>query len=75
MEARVLREDGSSVEFDEPGELWLRSPNVAMGYWNNDKASKETFVDGWLRTGDHFRVDKNGYFWSAYLRCIFSLSG
>jgi len=50
---------------NEPGELWLRSPNIAIGYWNNPKANRETFVDGWLRTGDRFRVDEGGNFWFA----------
>ncbi|KAF5317551.1 hypothetical protein D9619_013140 [Psilocybe cf. subviscida] len=76
MEAMLLREadatpptgtdtgaGGSKV--NEPGELWLRSPNVSIGYWNNPKANAETFVDGWLRTGDRFRVDEQGYFWFA----------
>jgi acyl-CoA synthetase (AMP-forming)/AMP-acid ligase II len=50
---------------NEPGELWLRSENVALGYWNNPKANAATFVHGWLRTGDRFRVDEVGYFWFA----------
>ncbi|KAH9480790.1 putative 4-coumarate--CoA ligase 2 [Psilocybe cubensis] len=77
MEARVLRSEDAvpppspdtvipdDCEVDEPGELWLRSPNVAVGYWNNPKANRETFVGGWLRTGDRFRVDKDGNFWFA----------
>ncbi|KAH6912657.1 amp dependent CoA ligase [Coprinopsis sp. MPI-PUGE-AT-0042] len=65
MEARIVRDDGSEANFDEAGELWLRSANVAKGYWNNEKANKETFVDGWLRTGDKFKVDKDGNFWFA----------
>ncbi|KAG2009620.1 AMP dependent CoA ligase [Coprinopsis cinerea AmutBmut pab1-1] len=65
MEARIVRDDGTEADFDEPGELWLRSRNVALGYWNNEKANRETFVDGWLRTGDKFRVDKEGNFWFA----------
>ena len=50
---------------NEPGHLWLRSENVALGYWNNPKANAGTFVHGWLRTGDRFRVDEEGYFWFA----------
>ncbi|TFK34780.1 hypothetical protein BDQ12DRAFT_715112 [Crucibulum laeve] len=65
MEARVVREDGTEVDVGEPGELLLRSPNVALGYWNNEKADKETFVDGWLHTGDKFKVDGEGYFYFA----------
>jgi long-subunit acyl-CoA synthetase (AMP-forming) len=45
------------------GELYLRGGNVVMGYWHNEKATKETFTeDGWLKTGDRFRVDKNQNF-------------
>jgi acyl-CoA synthetase (AMP-forming)/AMP-acid ligase II len=52
-QARLLREDGSEVEaFEEPGELLLSSPNQAVGYLGDDKASAATFQDGWLRTGD-----------------------
>ncbi|KAF5387342.1 hypothetical protein D9757_005815 [Collybiopsis confluens] len=54
MEARIVREDGSEADFNEIGELWLKSPNVSPGYWNNETANKETFVDGWLKTGDRF---------------------
>jgi acyl-CoA synthetase (AMP-forming)/AMP-acid ligase II len=50
---------------NEPGELWLRAGSVAAGYWNNPKANAATFVHGWLRTGDRFRVDEQGYFWFA----------
>jgi long-subunit acyl-CoA synthetase (AMP-forming) len=50
---------------NEPGDLWLRSGNVALGYWNNPKANADTFVHGWLRTGDRFKVNEGGYFWFA----------
>jgi long-subunit acyl-CoA synthetase (AMP-forming) len=59
MEGKILREDGSDARVDEPGELWVRGGNVALGYWKNEKATKETFVNGWLRTGDYFRIDQN----------------
>ena len=58
-EARVLREDGSEADVNEPGELYVRSGTVALGYWNNEKATQEAFVDGWIRTGDLVRVDQN----------------
>ena len=63
QEARIVREDGTEADVDEPGELYLRGKNVALGYWDNEKATRETFVeDGWLRTGDGFKVDKDGNF-------------
>ena len=62
MEARIVRDDGSEADWDEAGELWLRGENIVIGYWNNPEANAMTFVDGWLRTGDKFKVDKDQYF-------------
>jgi acyl-CoA synthetase (AMP-forming)/AMP-acid ligase II len=42
------------------GELLVRGPNVVQGYWNKPEATTETFVDGWLHTGDLARVDQDG---------------
>jgi long-chain acyl-CoA synthetase len=42
------------------GELLVRGPNVVQGYWKKPKESAETFVDGWLHTGDLGRVDEHG---------------
>ena len=69
MEARIVREDGTEADFNEAGELWLRGNSVCMGYWNNTKATNETFVDGWLRTGDKFRIDEKENFW-----CVLNFS-
>jgi long-subunit acyl-CoA synthetase (AMP-forming) len=62
IEARILREDGSDADLNEAGDLWLKAENVALGYWNDERATRETFVDGWLKTGDRFLVDADGYF-------------
>lgn len=62
-QARLQREDGSEVDgFDEPGELFLRSPNVAAGYVGDADADAAIFKDGWLRTGDvvTFRASATG---------------
>ncbi|KIJ64595.1 hypothetical protein HYDPIDRAFT_111963 [Hydnomerulius pinastri MD-312] len=60
VEARIVREDGTLAALNEPGELYVRSGCVALGYWNNEKATRETFDDGWLRTGDRIRIDGDG---------------
>ncbi|KAK7050947.1 hypothetical protein VNI00_005059 [Paramarasmius palmivorus] len=65
MEARIVRDDGTDADVNEVGELWLRGANISPGYYNNEKATQESFVDGWLRTGDKFKVDEEGYFYFA----------
>jgi long-chain acyl-CoA synthetase len=42
------------------GELLVRGPNVVAGYWNKPDATRETFVDGWLHSGDLARIDDQG---------------
>ncbi len=42
------------------GELLVRGENVVQGYWNKPEPSAETFVDGWLHTGDLARIDAHG---------------
>ena len=42
------------------GELLVRGENVVGGYWNKPEATAETFVDGWLHTGDLARIDDDG---------------
>ncbi|KDR82330.1 hypothetical protein GALMADRAFT_237577 [Galerina marginata CBS 339.88] len=58
--ARVVRPDGSLAGFDEAGELIIKTPSVALGYLNNAQATKETFIDGWVRTGDEVKIGKDG---------------
>ena len=42
------------------GELLIRGPNVVGGYWNKPDATRATFVDGWLHSGDLARIDDQG---------------
>lgn len=66
-EARLVREDGEEEEGGGRGlrgELFVRGPQVCLGYWRNEKATRETISeDGWLRTGDVVEVDDKGWFW------------
>jgi long-chain acyl-CoA synthetase len=59
---RVMSADGTrELPVGEVGELWVRGPMVVKGYWNNPQATAQTFVDGWLRTGDVARIDADGF--------------
>lgn len=61
MEARIVRDDGSDAGVDEIGHLYLRGGSIALGY-RNENTTKEMFDNGWFRTGDEFKVDKNNNF-------------
>lgn len=57
-----------SVDGEEPadirevdGELCIRGASVTAGYWNNPRATADTFVDGWLHTGDVGTVSTDGH--------------
>ena len=47
----------------EIGELWLKSESIAAGYWRKPNETKATYHEGWFRTGDLGRVDRNGYYY------------
>ncbi len=58
-----IRDETGTVDLStgEIGELWVRGPMVVKGYWNRPEATAETFVDGWVRTGDLARLDEEGF--------------
>jgi len=60
-EVRIVDEAGSDVARGQIGELWTRGPNITPGYWNKPEATKNSFVGGWLRTGDAARADDEGF--------------
>ncbi|KAI1363951.1 hypothetical protein F5Y08DRAFT_329020 [Xylaria arbuscula] len=59
--ARIVDDDERDVEPGASGEIWVRGPVVTKGYWRNEKANKESFTNGWFRTGD-IAVFRDGYF-------------
>ena len=61
MEARVVDENGSTLDPGQRGELLLRGPNVTKGYLNQPDATAEAIVDGWFRTGDVAEIDADGW--------------
>jgi benzoate-CoA ligase family protein len=60
-EARLLDEAGNPAPEDAEGNLWIKGDSAARCYWENPEATARTFVDGWVRTGDLYRCDTDGY--------------
>ncbi len=59
---KIIAPDGSTeLPVGEVGELWARGPMIVRGYWNDRQATAQTFVDGWVRTGDLARLDDEGF--------------
>ena len=60
-EASILGEDGNVLAAGEVGEVLLRGPQIAHGYWQRPQQTSESFVDGWLRTGDVGYLSEEGW--------------
>jgi benzoate-CoA ligase family protein len=60
-EARLLDPEGTPAPPGTEGNLWVRGASAAMGYWKRPETTAATFVDGWVRTGDLYRADANGF--------------
>jgi long-chain acyl-CoA synthetase len=59
---KIMNPEGTEdLAIGEVGELWARGPNIVKCYWNKPEASAQTFVDGWVRTGDLARLDEEGF--------------
>jgi len=64
-DAKIVDESGTPVPTGEIGNLWIASDAVCSCYWNQQEKTKETIQGRWLRTGDKYRQDEDGYFWYA----------
>jgi benzoate-CoA ligase len=62
-EARLIDHEGVATPHGEAGNLWIRGRSAAMRYWQRPETTSETFVDGWVRTGDLYAQDADGFWW------------
>jgi benzoate-CoA ligase len=60
-EVRLVGEDGREAAPGEIGELHVRGPTMTSGYWNQPEKTAATFSDGWMKTGDKFRLTDDGW--------------
>ena len=62
FDIRLVDEAGAVVAQGEMGELQVRGPTTAIMYWNDREQSRSTFLGEWLRSGDKYIQDKDGYY-------------
>ena len=62
-EYKIVDDELKEVSKGQPGELMVKGPGVMREYYKNPEATKDTIIDGWLRTGDMARVDEDGFIW------------
>jgi long-chain acyl-CoA synthetase len=61
VQVQIRDEQGAELPCGEIGEVWVRGPNVMLGYWRRPEATEAALVDGWYRSGDAAYADGDGY--------------
>ncbi|KAF8635269.1 hypothetical protein AX15_000492 [Amanita polypyramis BW_CC] len=73
--ARIVKPDGTLAKEGEQGELFITGPAMALGYYKNPEATKDTFVDGWVRTGDEAMIKDSEVFILDRIKEIIKVRG
>ena len=64
-EARIVDEENQPVPLGEIGNLLVKGDSTCAFYWNKHEKTRETIEGAWIRTGDKYRQDEDGFFWYA----------
>jgi benzoate-CoA ligase len=64
-EAKLVDDDGREVAVGNVGNLMVKGDSACSGYWNQHERTKQTIEGEWVRTGDKYTRDADGYFWYA----------
>jgi benzoate-CoA ligase len=62
-EARIVDENGRDMPTGETGDLLIKGDSTCAYYWNKHEQTKDTIEGHWIRTGDKYLRDTDGYFW------------
>jgi fatty-acyl-CoA synthase len=60
---KLVRPDGHEAEFNEVGEILIKGKHAFLYYWNNEQATKEVLIGGWVHTGDLAKRDEQGFYY------------
>jgi acyl-coenzyme A synthetase/AMP-(fatty) acid ligase len=64
-DARILDDEKRPVAIGDIGNLYIKGDSICSAYWNQHEKSKDTIEGHWIRTGDKFHQDRDGFFWYA----------
>ena len=64
-DARIVDDQNQPVPVGEIGNLWISGDSTCACYWNQPEKTRETIDGEWMRTGDKYSQDADGYFWYA----------
>jgi benzoate-CoA ligase len=62
-EAKIVDDDGGPAAQGEIGNLMISGDSICASYWNRHEMTKRTIQGAWIRTGDKYHVDDDGYYW------------
>jgi benzoate-CoA ligase family protein len=62
-DAKLTRREGREVEGEGAGDLFVKGRSATVGYWNEPEKTADSMRDGWVRTGDIYRRDAEGFYW------------
>ncbi|NNE37580.1 MAG: benzoate-CoA ligase family protein, partial [Gammaproteobacteria bacterium] len=75
-EIKLINDKGNPVSSGEIGELLVKGPSVASGYWQLPERTRSVFKDGWLHSGDKYIQNEKGYYvYSGRKDDMFKVSG
>ncbi len=61
--ARLTDDGGNEVSAGDSGNLWVKGGSATVGYWNRPELTEATIQEGWVKTGDIYRRDEEGFFY------------